>query len=130
MNGIVELAKLLKERENRDYMGPQVGNVISPLPEIKIRLDENIILDKNHLLICEHLITKVGKFKLNGASNIGSTTLKVSTSQNYDIVDINIGDENKTHMENFYELKVGDKVLVIPTTDEQTYYVVDKVVRV
>ena len=42
MNGITELAKLLKERENSDGYSPIFGTVIE-LPNTKIRISDKVI---------------------------------------------------------------------------------------
>ena len=44
MNGITELAKLLKERENDTGYSPMFGTIIE-LPQVKIRLNEKVILN-------------------------------------------------------------------------------------
>ena len=49
MNGITELAKLLKERENGTGYSPMFGTIIE-LPQIKIRLNEKVILNNSHLV--------------------------------------------------------------------------------
>jgi len=49
MNGITELAKLLKERENNTGYSPMFGTIIE-LPQIKIRLNEKVILNNSHLV--------------------------------------------------------------------------------
>ena len=49
MNGITELAKLLKERENDTGYSPMFGTIIE-LPESKIRLNEKVILNNSHLV--------------------------------------------------------------------------------
>ena len=49
MNGITELAKLLKERENGTGYSPMFGTIIE-LPESKIRLNEKVILNNSHLV--------------------------------------------------------------------------------
>lgn len=49
MNGITELAKLLKERENDTGYSPMFGTIIE-LPQVKIRLNENVILNNSHLV--------------------------------------------------------------------------------
>ena len=51
MNGITELAKLLKERENSTEYTPMFGTIIE-LPEIKIRINEKVILTNSHLKFC------------------------------------------------------------------------------
>ena len=48
MNGITELAKLLKERENGTGYSPMFGTIIE-LPQVKIRLNEKVILNNSHL---------------------------------------------------------------------------------
>ena len=49
MNGITELAKLLKERENGTGYSPMFGTIIE-LPQIKIRLNEKVILNNSYLV--------------------------------------------------------------------------------
>ena len=49
MNGITELAKLFKERENDTEYSPMFGTIIE-LPESKIRLNEKVILNNSHLV--------------------------------------------------------------------------------
>ena len=55
MNGITELAKLLKERENNTGYSPMFGTIIE-LPQIKIRLNEKVILNNSHLKSCINLM--------------------------------------------------------------------------
>lgn len=51
INGITELAKLLKERENSAGYSPMLGTVIE-LPNIKIRLGEKVVLNTAHIKSC------------------------------------------------------------------------------
>ena len=54
MNGITELAKLLKERENSDRYSPIFGMVIE-LPNTKIRISDKVILTDSHITLCINL---------------------------------------------------------------------------
>ncbi|WP_018923869.1 DUF2577 family protein [Salsuginibacillus kocurii] len=54
-DGYSKLAKLFKDRENPKQMGIMTGTVIEPPPEPKIRIDENIVLDKQHLIFDDDL---------------------------------------------------------------------------
>ncbi len=54
MSGITELAKLLKERENTNGYSPMMGRIIE-LPNIKIRLNDRVILTSVHLKSCMDL---------------------------------------------------------------------------
>lgn len=56
MNGITELAKLLKERENTNGYSPKIGKIIE-LPDLKIRLGDKVILTSAHIKTCVYLNT-------------------------------------------------------------------------
>lgn len=125
MDGIMELAKLLKERENPSTSGIQVGKVVVGFPDIKISAGDKIILDRDDLVFSAHILKNYRRdFEIE---NIDGETDS-----------INVGDHG-THKHKINtlkatikftdELKIGDEVILIPTTDEQTYYVLDKVVR-
>jgi hypothetical protein len=81
---INELAKLFKERDNKPYMGPVTGIVLSPPPSINVQIGDKIILDNDHLVLASLV------------------------------------------MENLIN---GDEVILVPSRDEQTYYLIDKAVR-
>ena len=51
MNGITELAKLLKERNNQTEYSPVFGKIIG-LPDTKIQVNEKIILTEEYLVSC------------------------------------------------------------------------------
>lgn len=57
MHGITELAKLFKERDNATEYSPVFGTIIE-LPQIKIRINEKVILTSNHLKSCVNLLTQ------------------------------------------------------------------------
>jgi len=46
--GITELAKLLKDRENKNDYSPMFGQIIE-LPNLKIRVGSKIILTRQHI---------------------------------------------------------------------------------
>ena len=51
MNGITELAKLLKDRENKSEYSPMFGTIIE-LPNLKIRLGDKVILTAKQIKKC------------------------------------------------------------------------------
>lgn len=51
MDGITELAKLLKERENTAMYSPVFGRIIE-LPDTKIRVSDKIILNDSYVISC------------------------------------------------------------------------------
>lgn len=112
MNWDVELAKELKSRENKIPIGPVLGNIISVSP-LKIAIfNNNAILTEKHCYICSSLIEiylRKADIKLNSVADHGVVT----TSGEVTFKDV---------------LKVGDKVLCLPTSDGQKFFIIDKVV--
>ena len=78
----VELARLLKERNNRPNMGVVIGKVIRELPDLLVSIGDEIILDEELLI----------------ANRIYSLALLA-----------------------------GDQLILMPSSDGQTFYVMDKV---
>lgn len=75
---------MFKERDNKDYLGPVTGTVISTLPELKVSVGDKVILDHEHLIVGQSVLTSI---------------------------------------------QSGDEVILVPTQDEQTYFLLDKAVR-
>lgn len=140
MDGISELAVLFKERDNKYYLGPQIGKVISPLPEIKVELGEKIILVKEHLIIASHILEDYEReFWIEGhmefsQKDVGETDrASVGEHGSHDHIvenlSVNAQYQSSGKIKWTDSLKEGDEVILIPTTNEQQYYVIDKVVR-
>lgn len=79
----VQFAQLFKERNNPKKTGIIEATVIDPLPNMRISLGEEIILDMDQLVVANRI---------------------------YQL-----------------ELKTGDEVIIVPTSSEQSFYVIDKV---
>jgi len=56
LNGITQLAKLFKERENANGYSPMIGRIIG-LPDLKIRLGDKVILTAALIKSCVSLDT-------------------------------------------------------------------------
>lgn len=135
---------MLKDRENQPYKGFIMGTVINPFPEIKIALNDKIMLEKDKLIFASHLISEKSTENIDksmtisgdlsggnddASTAIGSLTFYdgTTTGNKETIMDINI---NKgTSYTAYYDLMVGDEVILIPSQDEQIYFVADKGVR-
>jgi len=82
MNGITELAKLLKERENSDSYSPMFGTIIE-LPNLKIRLGDKVILTDKHIKKC----VSVDEQDENGIyKNIGKEVILLPFANNQNFV--------------------------------------------
>ena len=142
MDGVSELAKMFKDRDPIKYMGPVVGTVLSPPPEIKIQADKDIILDKSHLVIGASVLDGYerkyeiqGNIKFND-SNCGNTNSVndggyQASNHSHILESVNINTQYTAdgQIKTTDTLKEGDKVILIPSQDEQTYFLIDWAVR-
>lgn len=129
----------LKNRNNFVPMGIQIGTVSQALPELKIKIDGTIIeLEKNQLIVANDLLKHNRKFNLtttfkSPSTKVGSIHLVSEHRPKDNVLSLVLTtkpDGTQTcEIEFVDELNVGDKVMLIPSTDEQTYYVMDKAVE-
>lgn len=140
MDGISELAKLFRERENKPYLGPHIGRVISPPPDIQIALGDRIILTKENLLIASHILKDYEReFSVEGQlqfsqGNPGETSnssVGDHGTHSHMVTNLNIDTSYQSAGKIKWtdSLKSEDEVILIPTTNEQQYFVIDKVVK-
>lgn len=101
---INELARIIKNIQSRPYSGPTIGVVISPPPSLKVRLGDRIILTMAHLIVPARL-----------------------WPGNIQIVDLEGIIANGT-LTNKNTLVLGDEVILIPSANEQKYFLIDKAV--
>ncbi|WDV48218.1 DUF2577 family protein [Clostridiaceae bacterium M8S5] len=139
------LAKLFKERENISYLGPQIGEIIMPPNDIKIALGDKIVLEKENLIFSSYILNSYSRqFEIKSdENNITFEQDNPGEAFNKEVSGatppIHLHKISKMNISTNYEstgtitftdtLKKGDLVLLIPTTDEQKYYVIDKVVK-
>ena len=145
MEGMSSLAKLFKERDNIAYLGPQIGEVIVPPDDVKIALGDKIVLEKENLIFSSYILNSYSRqFEIKSdenniafeQDNPGEAFKKEVSGA---IPPMHMHKISKMNISTNYEstgtitftdkLKKGDLVLLIPTTDEQKYYVIDKVVK-
>lgn len=114
MDSITGLAKLFKERDNKEHMGIKVGAIQSVNPLI-VSLGSKIILNASHLYVSEHLMQHEREIQSTGNIQIGT--------------DITRSYESTGEMVFKPCLKTGDQVVLMPTADEQQFIILDKVVK-
>lgn len=126
----VGLAKMFKERDNKNNIGSCVGKVIGVEP-LKISLmDGGIVLDEtiHDIYICSSLIEKEYKLELTAGDDIGD--IAITSKPSNSLISININDKEKTKLTLYFELKINDEVLLIPAESEQVFFIADKVRKV
>lgn len=111
---LVKLGKLLKERENKEYDGFLIGKVISPPPSIQISIDENIILDNSNLIFSASLLAGYERVIDVTSANIQVNDVTV-TSFSGKIITTDT-------------LKKDEQVILVPSSNNQMYIVIDKAV--
>ncbi|WP_025435420.1 DUF2577 family protein [Peptoclostridium acidaminophilum] len=134
-NPYSRLVALVREQSEKGNPPPIRLGIISFASEqpfdIRVKLDD-IEVDKDNLLISEHLIQGYSKRleKISVTSNTGTATLKLSEPQTYEVksVDIDFANDGSGEITYKTDLQQGDIVAVIPTHDRQTYIVLCKVV--
>lgn len=142
MDGVTELARLLKERENVPYFGPQTGIIVTPPPELSVALGDKIILKKDRLIIAAHVLKDYKReFAIEGHIAFNDTDCGTTTPVNdggmgasthtHGIAEVHINTTYKADGKITYTdtLVAGDEVILIPSMDNQTYILVDKAVR-
>lgn len=132
MDGITELAKMLKARENKPYMGPQLGKVLTPLPNIKVQMGEKIILTAEHLVIAEHVLRHERVITLthqeSAERNLGDGTGKDLLDTDDDAAPYSSFQYANLSCKFRDTLAPGDMVILIPSTDAQKYFIIGKAV--
>lgn len=117
MDSITTLAKILKDKENPKPVSMSTGIVISPPPNAQIRLNDTVILGNNRLVFAAHVLEDYEReIELEGDIQITD-----SPFQTFEAKEV----KSKTKD----TLKEGDEVILLPTADEQLYFVVGKAVR-
>ncbi|WDV47146.1 DUF2577 family protein [Clostridiaceae bacterium M8S5] len=147
MQGINELAKLFKERDNNPYIGPLIGVVVEPLPDIQIALGEKILLTKENLVVDLMFKEHERSFEISGDIKLtqdepceteeGTFTEKTTNPNaptphphHHKVPEITLDTQYEGKgVIKFSDMKLEkeDLVLLVPSSDEQTYYLIDKV---
>jgi hypothetical protein len=125
---ITELASMFKERDNKLPSSMTTGIVITPPPEVSIRLNEVVILYKDNLVFSAHMLAGY-KRELQlvfNDENCGQTN--VESLHSHTVESLNV-DTNDTKISTLDTIVEGDEVILMPTTDDQLYFVLDKAVR-
>jgi hypothetical protein len=107
---LMELAKLFKDRDNIPQVGIQIGEVVSVSP-LQISVGSSLLLDKENLIIA--------------ASLLSGYTRNTEFHQTSPVISTLSGSLNWSS--NLFAM--GDEVILIPSVDLQTWYVMDKGVR-
>lgn len=116
----VELASVIKGVTNQvpRFEGFVIGRVISPPDDLRVSIDEAIILDKTNLIIAAHVLNDYEReFEIVDGDEISIDNSPTST----------FTAKGKFKWTN--TLLPGDLVILIPSQNEQMYILIDKAVE-
>ncbi len=125
----VKLAEELKKRENPNMLGPIIGTVVSPPPSLKISiLEGQVFITKCYVL--DNLLSGYTRIISIPMQSAAGTTNSVddggdnASSHSHNIQSLQLSEVTF----NFNDtLKPGDQVFLMPTSDNQVYFLVGKV---
>lgn len=131
------LAQIIKARDNPKWLGAITGEVIKAPPNLEVRLENKVVI-KNHKIIIsiEKIIGYQRTYSLKG--NITKYDFDNTTSSeavpNHPAHPISKLSGTGTYtaegtIQWTDTLKVGDKVLMLPTNEQEYFYLIDRVVR-
>ena len=134
---IVKLAEIIKKRDNPLWLGAVTGEVVKAPPELQVKLENGIII-KNHkiMISIEKIVGYQRTYLLQG--EITQYDFENTTSSepvpNHPAHPIKkLSGKGTYTAEGTIQwtdtLKVGDKVLMLPTNKEEYFYLIDRVVR-
>ncbi|BEP28820.1 DUF2577 family protein [Helicovermis profundi] len=107
----VELARLLKERNNAKHESALIGSVVSDFPEIKIVIyNGEVLLTKKNLYFTNTVLSHIREVELTGSIKIKEITENFTSTSELTITDT---------------IKKGDQVMLIPTSNLQEFFVID-----
>lgn len=116
---IVSIAKNFKDAKEggKQFEGFLIGDVVAELPEIKVQIDPAIILDKTNLIFSAHVLHDyIREFEIfEGKEIIINDSLPNTFTA-------------KGKIKWTDKLKNGDKLILVPSSNDNMYIVIDKAV--
>lgn len=101
------LTKQFRDRDNKEQVSATIGTIISVNPMSISLYNGKVILNNKQIIVCNSLLTINANIVLNNVAEYGTVTTECIITNT---------------------INNGDKVLCLPTSDGQTFFILDKVV--
>lgn len=136
---IVNIAKNFKDAKegSKQFEGFLIGKVVSDLPDFKVQLSPEITLDKSHLIFSAHVLHDYEReYEIFDAEiqftdeNCGTTS--ISSAHSHTVQSLNVDSQtlkSKGKIKWTDKLKIDDKLILIPASNDNMYVVIDKAVE-
>lgn len=133
-----ELANIFKNLKNPNYLGAVVGEVIETFPNLRIAIDDKIIIEKEQIYVSQHLMKDYEReFEIEGKINLESKTelekagvtgqaTENPTGHQHNLKISNTDFSSKGKVKFTDTIIKGDMVLLIASMDNQTFFLLDK----
>lgn len=131
-------ANVFKSLKNKTYLGAIIGEVIEEMPNLRISIDDKIIIEKEQLVISNHVLKDYEReFEIEGKVTINAQTENAiagvtgQATENPDghlhQIKLNEADyKAKGKIKWTDTLIKGDIVLLIASMDNQLFFLIDK----
>lgn len=131
-------ANVFKSLKNKTYLGAIIGEVIEEMPNLRISIDDKIIIEKEQLVISNHVLKDYEReFEIEGKVTINAQTENAiagvtgQATENPDghlhqikLNEVDYKTKGKIKWTN--TLIKGDIVLLIASMDNQLFFLIDK----
>lgn len=133
-----ELANLFKNLKNPSYLGAVVGEVIETFPNLRVAIDDKIIIEKEQIFVSQHLMKEYEReFEVEGDLSFDAKTELEKAGVTGQATENPLGHQHDIKInENKFTGKgkikwtdtivKGDMVLLIATMDNQNFFLIDK----
>lgn len=131
-------ANVFKSLKNKTYLGAIIGEVIEEMPNLRISIDDKIIIEKEQLVISNHVLKDYerefeieGKVTINAQTENAIAEVTGQATENPDghlhQIKLNEADyKAKGKIKWTDTLIKGDIVLLIASMDNQLFFLIDK----
>ena len=120
-----DLAREIRKNRLEKVTGPCIGDTVSVSPfQVKI-LNGSVILDRDNAYVCRQLLERKSRFKAKGNLRQSGNLNAACASGSHSSYSADGTFEGDGDMELDTVWKAGDKVLVVPSGDGQSFFIVD-----
>ncbi|MBN1469544.1 MAG: DUF2577 domain-containing protein [Fusobacteriaceae bacterium] len=131
-------ATVFKSLKNKNYLGAVIGEVIEEMPNLKISIDDKIVVEKDQLVISKHVLKDYEReFEIEGKITFNAKTENAMAGVTGQATESPNGHPHQIKLnENDYKAKgkikwtdsllKGDIVLLIASMDNQLFFLMDK----
>ena len=142
-----EFATVFKKLKNRNFLGAVVGSVLEPPPNLRIIINDKIILEKEHIYISSHILKgykrtldieasielegkefllEASPYVINDTSAGGPRMITSIPEGQTSKIKLKGDIKGEGSIEFTDTLIKGDMVLLIASSDNQNFFLIDK----